>query len=286
LAQTKLFLIEGLPGSGKSTTAGLVFDHLTRLGLNARVYIEGNLDHPADYDGWSYFSAGQFNLLLAEYKAFEKVLRHAAEKRLDGFLLERRKLKNFLLPEELHDLLFSHDIYELPFNIHTSLLTERWQRFAGQSAKEETVYVFDCCFIQNPVTIGMVKWGVGDKEIAAYIKMLEAIIEPLNPVLIYVDQENIRDSFGKAVKERPADWSQGFMDYYTRQGYGLKQKAGGLEGTLTVLEARRKLEAGILSELTINSHTVDNSRFEMEGFSRKIEKIINSRFEVSETKRL
>ncbi|WP_235218458.1 hypothetical protein [Paenibacillus sp. FSL R7-269] len=51
MKQPKLVLVEGLPGYGKSTTAQLVYEILTEMNVSAQLVLEGNLDHPADYDG-------------------------------------------------------------------------------------------------------------------------------------------------------------------------------------------------------------------------------------------
>ena len=42
----------------------------------------------------------------------------------------------------------------------------------------------------------------------------------LNPMLLYVEQDNLEFSFRKALKERTPEWSTGIVDYYTNQGYG------------------------------------------------------------------
>lgn len=47
----QLILIEGLPGSGKSTIAKMVSEILIDQGKQVQLFQEGNLDHPADYEG-------------------------------------------------------------------------------------------------------------------------------------------------------------------------------------------------------------------------------------------
>jgi hypothetical protein len=90
---------------------------------------------------------------------------------------------------------------------------------------------------------------------------LAAIVEPLNPLLIYVEQNDLEHSFRKAVKERPLEWSEGFIDYYTNQGYGKINGYQGLEGTIKVLQARRELEEEIIKGLSIGKLKVDNSSY-------------------------
>ncbi|MGQ0518173.1 hypothetical protein ACT453_52205, partial [Bacillus sp. D-CC] len=49
----KLIIVEGLPGFGKSTTAKLINEILSQNKIEVELFLEGNLNHPADYDGVS-----------------------------------------------------------------------------------------------------------------------------------------------------------------------------------------------------------------------------------------
>jgi len=60
----RLILVEGLPGFGKSTTAKLIHEILAEENIQAELFLEGNLDHPADYDGVSCFDEKEFDRLL------------------------------------------------------------------------------------------------------------------------------------------------------------------------------------------------------------------------------
>lgn len=50
-APAKLILLEGIPGSGKSSAGAFVLDLLARQGIAARFWREGDFDHPADFEG-------------------------------------------------------------------------------------------------------------------------------------------------------------------------------------------------------------------------------------------
>jgi thymidylate kinase len=43
-AQAKLIIVEGMWGSGKSTTAKLIRDHSAESGIETRLFLEGDLD--------------------------------------------------------------------------------------------------------------------------------------------------------------------------------------------------------------------------------------------------
>lgn len=90
------------------------------------------------------------------------------------------------------------------------------------------------------------------------------------PVLFYIEQDNLESAFRKAIRERPEAWSTGFVDYYTRQGYGKNHGLEGVEGTLQVLEARRKLEYRILGRLGLNQERINNSLYDQETYKTKL----------------
>jgi hypothetical protein len=265
--KSKLILVEGLPGSGKSTTARLTHDILIENGVNAELYMEGNLDHPADYEGVAYFTEEDFEDLLIESGSLSEIFQDWVTVKRGRRLLPYMKIKNELgcgFPDELFAAISKKDVYELPLEENIAVIAESWEEFAKQAAVDEKVYIFECCFIQNPVTVGMVKYGCSDEITIDYVKKLAQAAAALNPLLVYVGQEDLDKSFRKAVTERPEDWLNGFVHYYTSQGYGLSNKISGLEGTIDVLKARRELEYSILDHLTMNAYILNNSQFDFD----------------------
>ncbi|WP_259445453.1 hypothetical protein [Paenibacillus lautus] len=79
-----------------------------------------------------------------------------------------------------------------------------------------------------------------------------------------IEQDNLEYAFRKAIRERPEAWSTGFVHYYTQQGYGKHRGLEGVEGTLEVLKARRRLEYRILDSLGLNKERMNNSHYDQE----------------------
>ncbi|WP_160031507.1 hypothetical protein [Paenibacillus sp. An7] len=274
----KLILVEGLPGFGKSTTAQLIHEILTEHNMRSQLFLEGNLDHPADYDGVAYFKQHTYDELLRTHEEFRNVLNNYTTIQDDNYFIEYRKMVNEYgsrIPNELVQEIFKNDIYELTLNQNRKLITERWRQFAELSLHGTDIYIFECCFIQNPVTIGMIKYGAKKEEVISYVIELEAIVENLNPLLIYVEQSDLDHSLRKAIKERPEEWSEGFIEYYTNQGYGQKQGYKGLEGTIQVLKARRAWEEEICNRLNIAKKKVDNSAYNRNDYKQCLEGILS-----------
>jgi hypothetical protein len=277
--KTKLILIEGLPGFGKSTTAKLVYDSLVEMNVDAELYLEGDLNHPADYDRVACFTKEEYERLLLQSSDLGDTIKEHIEVKDGEYLLPYGKMKfnsGIVLPDPLLTSVFERDIYELPLDKNIELITKKWADFARQAFQGNKVYIFECCFIQNPVTIGMVKYNVTREKVIDYVLKLEEIIEKLNPTLIYVEQDDLDYSFKKAIRERPKEWYEGFVEYYTKQGFGKEQKYEGLEGTINVLRERHKLETEIFNKLNINKFKVNNSSYDMDVYKQKLLAMLQS----------
>ena len=266
---TKLIIVEGLPGFGKSTTAKLINEILSQNKIEVELFLEGNLNHPADYDGVSYFNKFEFDRLVSNSGDFKEVLLKRVLKKGSNYLLPYRKIKNEFgdqFSDELCNDISRNDIYELPFDKNVELIADKWNDFAEIALEDNKVYIFECCFIQNPLTIGMIKYGEQKEKIINYVMKVAKIIENLNPMLFYVEQDDLEFSFRKALKERNPEWSTGIVDYYTNQGYGKEHNHSGVEGAIKVLEARRNLELEIFDMLKMKKEKINNTKYEIDSY--------------------
>ncbi|PFR47374.1 hypothetical protein [Bacillus cereus] len=266
---TKLIIVEGLPGFGKSTTAKLINEILIQNKIEVELFLEGNLNHPADYDGVSCFNKFEFDRLLSNSGDFKEVLLKRVLKKGSNYLLPYSKIKNEFgdqFSDELFNVIFKNDIYELPFDKNVELIADKWNDFAEIALEDNKVYIFECCFIQNPLTIGMIKYGEQKEKIINHVMKVAKIIENLNPMLLYVEQDNLEFSFRKALKERTPEWFTGIVDYYTNQGYGKEHNHSGVEGAIKVLEARRNLELEIFDMLKMKKEKINNTKYEIDSY--------------------
>ncbi|MFC4411624.1 hypothetical protein ACFOZY_14445 [Chungangia koreensis] len=273
----KLILVEGLPGSGKTTTAQLIADQYKEKDYDVRLFLEGNTRHPADYDAVSYFTSKEFEHFIGQYSSLARQIEQHAEERPDGMIVRWAHLKQDIGDqfELVRDELLPRDIYELPLDLHMELMVDSYERFVDQAMVEDALYIFECCFIQNPVTIGLIKYDATEEVITSYVERLAKIIERLDPLLIYVEQDDIRKSFTKAFHERPKEWAEGFVNYYNNQGYGKTIGAEGYEGTLSVLQTRSDLENRIFEQLPMEKLRINNSAFNMNGIKETLKKILD-----------
>ncbi|WP_017811926.1 P-loop NTPase family protein [Paenibacillus shenyangensis] len=276
---TKLIMVEGLPGSGKSTISQLIADMLREQGMNVQLFQEGHLEHPADYESVACYTEKELDQLLSTYEEYAELLKSRVIQNGNDFLVPYQKIKNELGLDELHQLwneVSQKDIYELPFEQNRRIITDKWDRFQREALISDSIFVFECCFMQNPLTIGTVKYNVQKQEVIDYVMQLGELMKPLHPLFIYIDQPDIRSVFEKAVRERPKTWSDGFIDYYTRQGLGKAKGYHGLDGTIQVLEERKNIELEIFDLLDMNKWKIDNAEYNMDQCQKKIRAILES----------
>ncbi|WP_336780861.1 adenylyl-sulfate kinase [Paenibacillus illinoisensis] len=279
----QLILVEGLPGSGKSTIAKMISDILIQRGLQIQLFQEGDLNHPADYEGVAFFSEDEFGDLLDAHHSCRDILESRAIVYRNGYLIPYRKIKEELgesFPDHTVQEIFSRDIYELSFEQNKDLITSKWRSFTESvlAANDDTVIIFECCFIQNPLTMGLVKCNQSREDNVNYVLELERKVQALNPLLIYIDQKDIAYTFDKAVKERPKEWSDGFIRYYTNQGWGASRGYHGVPGTVKVLQARKELETEIYQILKMDKYWLDNSEYNLSACQNELENILNEAF--------
>lgn len=202
---TNLIIVEGLPGSGKSTTAAMIAHELNKKGKKVICIDEGAHEHPADYADYDF----------------------------PDFETERMKI------------------------------LERWRSFTEKS-DNNTIYVFNCIFLQNPMCETMMRFGMDDTDSLKYISEISEIIKPLNPVIIYINQPDVKAAINRVIDERGNDWLNAVIDYHVSQGYGKQNRLSGYEGYIKCLEERKIRELRILQALDIDYYTISQDMGTME----------------------
>lgn len=277
--KSKLVLIEGLPSSGKSTAAKMVNNILNYKSVKNMLFLEGNLDHPADYEGVAFFIEEEYQKLINSNKEFKKEIEFITTNNDLGYFVEYIKGKHVLklnFSDNLMKEFFIKDIYELPFDLYRKLIIKKWECFVENVKGEDKVYIFECPYIQNPITVSLIRDNL-DKSIAfKFIEDITAIIKDLNPILIYIKQNNIEKSFRKVIETRDKGWLDFFIDYYTNRGYGKANNFANLEGAIKVLKDRQVIEEELVDQLNINKYIIDNSLFDKDKLYNEIKTVLEN----------
>lgn len=257
----KLILVEGIPGSGKTNSAHFVAEWLKGQGVDVALFLEGNLAHPADFESVACLSQDEYSALKAAFPADAELLdRHVVEDHGDYFCHYRQLEQDVSeVAAPLIAALARYEIYVLPVVKWKQVIRRRWQRFAAAAAHKETVYVFECCFLQNPLTMLLGRNDEPVGEAGAFVLELATAIQILEPALIYLHPDDVRKTLTKAAQERPAQWLNSVIAYHTQQGHGLAQGWQGFDGLVMFYEMRRQIELDLLAALPFAKLLVEHS---------------------------
>jgi hypothetical protein len=154
--KTRLILLEGVPGSGKSTAGVFLQSHLEKAGIPVRFWREGDFDNPADFEGVACLNPAQYRNLIARHPEFGTLLAEQLTVQGDDYLIKYRKLQS-LYPEQIPSKLIlelsGYDVYDgLSLQDYCRLALQRWQDFRTFTVQSNEITILECCFLQNPQT--------------------------------------------------------------------------------------------------------------------------------------
>jgi len=90
MINTKLIIIEGLPGSGKSTIGQFIGLQLQRNNINVNWHGEGDLDHPTDFEYEAGFTEEKYLNFLDKYENYKEFLQTVVVRRRNKYFLKYR----------------------------------------------------------------------------------------------------------------------------------------------------------------------------------------------------
>jgi hypothetical protein len=275
-------IVEGIPGSGKTSTARFAAGRLARRGVPTRLHLEGDLDHPADYESTACLGAGAYTALRAAFPAWGAELDRLAFRRGEEVLLSYRRLD--APPAGLFAALASKDVYELPLADWQRVTLARWEEFSRAAAQGDDAYVFECCLLQNLLTTPLARFDQPEAQAAAHVLRAAGAISALRPALIYLDPPSVRAALEKAAAERPREWFDFVSAYTCGQAWGAARGLSGFEGLVRFYETRRALEKSLIPALAALGFDVlwlDNAGLDWDADHARVDAFLTPLFDLA-----
>lgn len=274
----KLYLIEGVPGAGKTSFAHALEIALLGQGETVHTYVEGQL-HPADMAWLACLTKAEYRELRKNYPAFAKEMELNSSDWGKYKLLAYAQLEG--RPAELDSYCASREVYDgrAATELYLSAHRDRWAAFAKDA---EDVTIFECCFLQNPINELLLFRGYDEDGILAYLAGLVESVRELEPELIYLDTDTDaaidRAAAQRLDGEGRRAWEAGVAEYIQNSPYGQREGLRGIEGLHEYFRRRRRLELKLICSLrlrhTIVHYDINNQAEELNKF---LESLINIR---------
>lgn len=282
--ETKLILVEGIPGAGKTSIAEYISSYLNRKNIANELFKEGNLNHPADYESTACLNKDEFREIQSQLRIDKRLFSNYTTNKEDYYLIEYAKLyhdNKINISDQILNQLAESDVYNLTPAKHSHLIKDKWLNFAKKAVTQEQVYIFECCFLQNPLTTMMAYHNTSKDYIIKHVKDLEQIISELNPLLILLEPKNIEEQFARVIKERPKEWLDFIIDYVTNQSYGQENNLNGYSGLIEFYQNLAELELNIFSKLKMRKILIKDPHSNWEQNYQKINSFLKKAAEVN-----
>lgn len=255
----RLILVEGLPGSGKTTLSKKIASYL-REWRETNHYNEGEA-HPADLAWCACVPSEQ---LEAIYERFLEYRSHMeAHMTVEDGVAIIPYTRFPIEDQEFYALMESFEVYDhrVGFETFCELHLKRWQRFAEVALTEGSINVFECAYLQNHINELLLFHEMSEVQIESYLLRLIDTVLKLNPVIIYLDHRDVVHSL-RQVSDARVDskgervWMDRVIAYIESCSFGKSHQLKGFEGMVAYFEHRKSIELRLLQQLPVKAHVV------------------------------
>ena len=270
----RIYFVEGIPGSGKTTQAKKIKEILTQKG-NRVVCIEECEKNPLDLARCAILTEQEYshlkekvakgmNLDEKEVKTQLQMLENVSEY-ADGAvyvffqsLFAQKELQGLALSLRSRDVYNGHYSFQFFRKAHL----KRWRKFSHSISEDDTVYICDAVLLQSPLFELMGYYDFTEGEIIQYIEELLVCVRDMSPMICYNYVHDVPSAMKNTCLYRKKEndrWEQGFYKWMERSPYCQKHNYHGFDGMCEFLQERQALECRILRKLKVPVEYLDTT---------------------------
>ena len=200
----RLILLEGLPGTGKTTNSSRLFEQLVRNGWDVRWLHEVSQPHPTLFFSECCMTKEEYRLFTEKYPEAAGMLDDIAEVRATtvgiDYLTAARRMPGREKAAWYRELL-RYDVMDFPLERYEPAACEKWEAFANTALRTDTVYILDSSVFQYQIFTFLLN-GADARRLARFVRGIMDMLRPLHPALIYLYREKTEDSIAFMIKQR------------------------------------------------------------------------------------
>jgi hypothetical protein len=148
----------------------------------------------------------------------------------------------------------------------------RWEEFVQNALPAETINVLDSFPFQNTIRI-LLQMDAEPDFMLEYASQVEALVQPLYPVLIYFNQSDLTQTFkhmDQISAQRGKEWTQYVIDLVTNCPYAKARCLAGYDGVLEFIRAYQQTMDYLLNQSHIPRIMLENCSRNWEACYQKI----------------
>ena len=250
-AVSALVMVEGLPGSGKSTTAHALAAWLADRQVAAEHWAEGRTDHPVDFEQVAVLS--REDLLrdrgrVARGFAGAPPRGRAARGRVGGARAAARGPPARIWSSD-SDCTTPTTVTSPPSS--TRGCSPRAGVGSADAAADGRPGVGVRAAPEPGLRPRRARRPAGRRRSRATSAGLVDAVRSHAPALVYLDAGDPRPVLERAAAERPSEWLELVVAYHTGQGLGLRCGLSGFEGYVEFMRRRREMELEVIDALDL-----------------------------------
>lgn len=232
MENTKLIMLEGLPGTGKSTNSHFLSMQLEHEGKIVKWIHEVARPHPVLFFNEASLTYKEYSSILKAHPQSERILNQIAIFRKETVGIDLLDLEwnysNDIGMSAFKDLQ-EYDVWTFPLDKYEDVALEKWAFFTEKALeKEDEVYILDSSIFQFQIFTYLLQ-NASNKKIEQFILKLIEIVKPLNPCLIYFHRENARDTIDFLEKLRGKQFMESIWERDKAKPY-YNDKPKGMDG--------------------------------------------------------
>ena len=205
----RLILLEGIPGSGKTTLTSRLCALLREAGTPCAAWLEGQSGHPVELEHHACLTQEEYAALCAEFPGEAGAL--AAHAHAEGdfllvrYLEDRAPVFSGALLSHLMAREFRYALAPcIPLASYTAVSLSRGRSLAAEWAGRPGFLLLESAFLQHPVQDLLLHYALPDEEIIAFLRRAADALTPLSPVLFYLAPKDVAATLANIAEQRGA----------------------------------------------------------------------------------
>lgn len=197
----RLILVEGLPGTGKTTISEWLSNLLNDQGNRVILLNEGDERIPCDFYEMAGIPKNKFEVLCSENPLEHEFLLDTATRTNNYAFLRIDKCPDHIANKIKRWDMGDENNQNVSVAYYIPCALERLQNWADMNVDSSETVIIDSGYLQNPVNELLFRHA-SDIEVKSFIADISSLLKPLNACCVYLKRNSAEEaiSFAKEVK--------------------------------------------------------------------------------------